>query len=237
MAKSKKRKKKNQKANQRLSSREQKKFYNLLALPVAIMTISLLLIERVGYFCAKLFTTGNDYFYKIKYFPFLVLAYAFGFILLICLSEYLTKAQELNLTRKEYFKLKNIKAKKQTKDVILKSVILIALSCVTFLLGSQQKYIAQNDSIVSYNLFKADQTYIDYDDVTSVKVEKIRVHLYKFAGSHDEILVTLKTKDKEMQIHEAEFKDYSEIKDFLKVFDEDVVQYSSDGLELLNKKK
>ncbi len=234
MAKSKKRKKKNQKANRGLSSREQKKFYNLLALPVAIMTISLLLAERVGYFCAKLFTTGNDYFYKIKYFPFLVLAYAFGFILLICLSEYLTKAQELNLTRKEYFKLKNIKAKKQTKDVILKSVILIALSCVTFLLGSQQKYIAQNNSIVSYNLFKADQTYIDYSDVTSVKVEKIREHIYKH-GFHDEILVTLKTKDKEMQIHEDEFKDYSKIKDFLKVFDEDVVQYSSDGLELLNK--
>lgn len=233
-----KQKKKKPQHKCRTSPKERRKFNLLLILPFTLVIVTLLNYERVNYFCSRLFSGGNDYFYQIKLNPFIILFYLMLPIIILIFSNYVDKAKELDITVKEYYSRKNSKAKKQIKTMAIKTTAAILLCAVFFCIGGTQKYVGEKDAVVTYSTFGEDRKELEYADVTGVDVTM----KYKFSSGgriripgRYYINIQLKTEDSVFEITDDDFcQNYDKINRFLKVFDENIITYDKKSKEALS---
>lgn len=237
-----KQKKKNKQQKTKLKNYELRKYNNLVLLPYAISILLLLNYEKLNYYCARAFAKNDLYFYDLKSNSIMLLIYFLIILFMFSVASYIDKAKSLDITIKKYFSLKNPKAKKQVKTILVKSLVVVLLCALSFCIGSQQKYIGEENSIVSYSLIKQDKEYIKYNDVKSIDVKTVYypgVHarnIHKFGKNVLEI--TLITNDLEFRVTEDAFNgNYEKIKDFLNNFNKSIINYDSESLSALNNVK
>lgn len=232
MAKQKK-KKKQQKG--KIPNYELRKFDYLIIVPFMLILLMYFNYEQVCYFCAKAFSKANYFIYQPKISFFLIMFFVLLFVLMIVDISFIDNAKKLELKFKDYFSLKNIKAKKQVKKFVIQSVVIILLCVLSFCLGGQSKYIAGDNAVISYSLFKDNQEYISYDDITSVEVKAEyhsgvnapRVHL---SGRY-RLIVVLNTDTKQFEADEYDFgNDYTKITAFLDAFDSSIVTVDKESI-------
>lgn len=234
-----KQKKKKKQKNDKIKKRERGKFDYLFIVPYVVIVTTILNYEKVCYFCAKAFTNVNGYFYQMKSASLLIAFFVLISILLLVTVVYIDNAKNLDITIKEYFSFKNLKAKKQVKSFAIKTAVILLLCCATFCLGSQQKYVGEENAIMSYSLFKQDEEYLYYNEATSVElraeyipgIHSVKIHTL----GKDVVVISIKSDEKELEIDEAAFNgDYSKINKFLNNFDKDIIKYDKESKELLN---
>lgn len=170
-----------------------------------------------------------------KHLFFLIAFFVLLFILMIVLGVFIDNAQKLELGFKDYFSMKNIKANKQIKKVVIQSVIILLLCALSFCLGSQSKYVAENNAVILYSLFQEDQEYINYDDVVSVEVKAEYHSGIHTAHSHSSgryrLIVILNTDTTRFEADEYDFgNDYSKIMGFLDTFDSGIVTADKESI-------
>ena len=213
-----KQKKKKNLHKYRTPPKERRKFDRLIIVPLLIIVGLMLNYEWVNYFCSRLFSGGNDYFYQLKLNVFIVLFYLTLLAIVIMFGNYIDKAKELDQTTKEYYSRKNPKAKKQIKVMIIKTVIAILMCSFFFCLGGTQKYVGEEKSVVLYSTFREDKKELEYADVTDVDITmeyklstggRIRI------PSRYYINIKLKTKDTVFEITEDDFgHNYNKINNY-----------------------
>ncbi|MCM1113928.1 MAG: hypothetical protein NC397_00370 [Clostridium sp.] len=230
-----KQKKKKKQQKDKILHYEQRKFNNLIIVPYVLILLIYLNCEQVGYLCAKAFSKKDYFLCQPKAAFFLIMFFVLLFILMIVIGIFVDSAKKLELKFKDYFKLKNTKAKKQVKKITVQTAVIILLCTLFFCLGSQSKYVAEDHAIVSYSLFKDSQEYINYDDVTSVEIKAeyhIGVHTPRVhsVGKY-QCIVVLNTDEKQFEADAYDFgNDYSKIAAFLELFDSNIVHADKESL-------
>lgn len=234
-----KQKKKKKQKNDKIKKYERSKFDYFFIVPYVVILTTILNYEKVYYFCAKAFTNANGYFYQMKSSSLLIVFFILIAILFLVTAVYIDNAKNLNITIKEYFTFKSQKAKKQVKNLAIITTVILLLCFVTFCLGSQQKYVGEENAIMSYSLFKQDKEYLCYNDATSVELRTEYISGIHSGNIHtlgkDIVVINIKTNEKEFEIDETAFNgNYSKINKFLNGFDKDIIKYDKKSKELLN---
>lgn len=219
---------------------EHRKFHSLIIVPYALVLLIYMNFEKVCYICAKTFSKENYFLYQPKISFFLIMFFVLLFVLMIVDGVFIDSAKKLELKFNDYFSLKNIKAKKQVKRVVIQSVVVILLCALFFYLGGQSKYVADDTGIISYSLFQNSQEYINYDDVTSVEIRgeyHSGVHtLHSHVSGEYQFIVILNTNTKQFVADEVDFgNDYSKIADFLEIFDAGIVNADKETIKELQR--
>lgn len=230
-----KQKKKKKQQKDKILNYEQRKFHYLIIAPYILILLIYINYKQVCYFCAKVFSKADQLLYQPKTSFFLILFFILLFVLMIVLGVFIDNAKKSELKFKDYFSLKNNKAKKQVRKVVITSTAIILLCALSFGLASQSKYIAEDNAVISYSLFRNRQEYIRYDDVTSVEVRaeyQSGVHTARIhSGGKYVLIVTLKTDEQQFEADEFDFgNDYSKIVSFLEIFDSDKVAIDKESI-------
>ena len=232
-----KQKKKKSQHKHRTPPKERRKFDLLLILPFAAIIGIRLNYERVNYFCSRLFSDGNGYFYQIKLNPFIILFYLMLPVIVFMFYNYVDNAKELDITVKEYYSRKNPRAKKQIKAMVIKTSAAVLLCAVFFCLGGTRKCVGEKDAVVTYSTFGEDRKELEYTDVTGVDVTM----KYKFSSGwrihipgRYYINIKLKTESAVFEITDDDFcRNYDKINSFLNIFDESIITCDNESREAL----
>lgn len=231
-----KQKKKKKQQKDKIPNYEQRKFHYLIIAPYILILWIYANYQQVCYFCVRTFSKANQFLYQPKISFFLILFFVLLFVLMIVLGVFIDNAKKSELTFKNYFSLKNHEAKKQVRKIITATVSILLLCALTFVLGSQSKYVAEDSAVISYSLFQNRQEYICYDDVTSVEVRseyKSGVHTARIHSAGQYVfIVSLKTDEQQFEADQFDFgNNYSKIVSFLEIFDSDKVTVDIESIK------